>query len=107
MEMLTAEEKAICQQLGLSEIAFMASKVSDMQLSFQQENSMSATEAREEVMKVLGLGHVEAKKIEVEMAKNDAANLPLTDDELKACNVFGVTPSEYYQAKQREAEGSR
>jgi len=99
MSILTDQEKEVCQGLGISETDFLGSKVTDMQLALQRENGMSVTEARGKVMRMIGINPVEAKALEAEMIKSDAAHLPLTDEELKACNILGLTPGEYCKAK--------
>jgi len=105
MSILTDQEKKVSQGLGISETDFLVSKVTDMQLALQRENSMSVTEAKEEVMRIMGISPEEAKKIEAEVAKKAAAEAPLTDAEEEACRILGVTPGEYVMTRRASSGG--
>lgn len=99
MSILSDQEKAICRCLGIYETDFLVSKMEDMQLALQKENSMSVTEAKKKVMRIMGISPAEVKKIEAEVAKRNDSDATLTDAELEACRILGVSPGEYYNAK--------
>jgi len=103
MNILTDQEKAICHCLMISEADFIASKIEDLQLALQRENNITETEAKEKVMKLMGISPAEAKKREAVEAKRAEAHEPLSDEELKVCRSLGVEPLEYQQAKLEEA----
>jgi hypothetical protein len=87
---ISEQELAICRQMGVV-------------INREGLNQVSLAEAKAKIMKLFNISEKEAARIMDEQKKKIAARTPLSLEEVKACRLLNVEPSEYYAAKCEEA----
>lgn len=102
MDHLTQQEKDICRMTGVSEKDYLATKKEEIEAALNAEKTMTEADAKERIMRAMGLSPEDIKKMEEEEAKRNSANASLTNEEIKICRLLGITPLDYYEAKGRD-----
>lgn len=104
MNVLTQQEKDICQKIGVDELDYLATRTQDFQEALNSESRVSDPQAKEKIMRLMGISPKEADEIESEERKRLEATATLTDEEIKICRAMGITPLDYYQQRVAEAQ---
>jgi phage I-like protein len=98
---MSAEEKRLCEMMGVSPEEYTATKQADFALNAQRQEESSADV--EKMRRLMGVSEADIQEAIAQSEKEDQATKLLTADELKVCAAMGVDPLDYWNERVRDA----